>query len=327
MKKISVIVPVYNTEKYLRKCIESIQQQTYQNIEILLIDDGSTDKSAEICDEYALKDSRIVVIHKKNGGHSSARNYGLDIAKGEYVFFVDCDDYIHESTLEILISKREISQADLVVCDYVWVDEDGIPEQQIPISEQKDDIMSGTEFLCKSSKDNGWRNIVVWNKLYKKEIFSDLRFELGKLYEDVFLFHEVCARSKKVMVTGEVLCFHTRRKDSITGNTLTQEAVSALEGYIARISYLIKIRDIDIKKTFFYTINHFFAVVVDYVNCFGCNDYKLNKLMREKRLDTIRIIIFLLQDKYRCKQERISLSVFFLSPKLYGKIWGKNSNG
>ena len=122
MEKISIVVPIYNVEKYVKKCIESLIKQTYKNIEIILVDDGSTDSSAEIIDEYANKDSRIIAIHQKNKGVSSARNTGLKAARGEYIGFVDPDDYVDCQMYEVMVNKLQASLADLVVCGYskIW---------------------------------------------------------------------------------------------------------------------------------------------------------------------------------------------------------------
>ena len=122
---ISVIVPVYNVEKYLRQCLDSVLAQTYRELEIILVDDGSTDGSGAICDEYATRDSRIKVVHQQNGGLSSARNAGLDLATGEYVAFVDSDDYIHETMLELLYQALVENNADTVICNFERVDEKG----------------------------------------------------------------------------------------------------------------------------------------------------------------------------------------------------------
>ena len=124
---VSVIVPIYNVEKYLRKCVDSILNQTYKNLEIILVDDGSPDNCGNICDEYALSDSRIRIIHKKNGGLSDARNAGLDIARGNYILFVDSDDYIDETMVEKLYEALEKEKAEMSLCSFVYVNDDGVP--------------------------------------------------------------------------------------------------------------------------------------------------------------------------------------------------------
>lgn len=168
--KISVIVPIYKAENYLRKCVDSILNQTYKNLEIILVDDGSPDGSGAICDEYAKKDKRVVVIHKKNAGVSAARNSGLDIAKGDYVAFVDSDDYVDEKMYEALVGAFEKTKADLVICDHYSVCGDKI------LSKSKHETAS---FYKNNEKDRpilfGACNINInapWNKLYKMKLIN-----------------------------------------------------------------------------------------------------------------------------------------------------------
>ncbi len=172
---ISIIVPVYNVIKYLRHCIESIVNQTYTNLEIILVDDGSNDESEKVCDEYKNKDSRIIVIHQENRGLSAARNAGLDICKGKYISFVDSDDYIEPDFIECLYSSIIENSVKVSMCNINYVDENS----QIIGTEKWDniDIMSGRDIL-KQNKD--FIHSVVCNKLYSIEIWKDLRFPIRK---------------------------------------------------------------------------------------------------------------------------------------------------
>ena len=151
---ISVIVPVYKVEKYLRQCIESIQRQTYSDLEIILVDDGSPDGCPAICDEYARNDKRIKVLHQENGGLSVARNVGLDIAKGEYIAFVDSDDYIKENMYEMLYNKIVMEDADLIICSYDKVDENNNKIDNY--SPLQDEVLESYEALKKLPIKNGW---------------------------------------------------------------------------------------------------------------------------------------------------------------------------
>ena len=176
---ISVIVPVYNVEKYIRKCLDSIVNQTYRDLEIILVDDGSTDASGAICDEYAEKDIRIKVIHKENGGQSSARNLGLDIATGEYIGFVDSDDTIELETYHLLVSSMQGN--DIVICGHNVVYEEK------------------TETCCReeSALDNaglwsevfGRLNNAVWNKLYRRELLKGIYFDARFAHGEDLLFN------------------------------------------------------------------------------------------------------------------------------------------
>ena len=180
---ISIIVPVYNVEQYLSRCVNSLVNQTYHNIEIILVDDGSPDRCGEMCDEYAKRDKRVVVIHKSNGGLSDARNKGLDVAKGDYVMFVDSDDWIELETCSIIIGLAVKYEVDVVSFGIQLVGEKGIYEiQRVPYSR----IISsyeGVGAMVYQQKRKGILNYVC-NKIFKKILFENIRFPLGALFED-----------------------------------------------------------------------------------------------------------------------------------------------
>ena len=224
-KLISVIVPIYKVEEYLRKSIESILNQTYKNLEIILIDDESPDNCGKICDEFAEKDPRIVVIHQKNTGVAGARNKGIQLAHGDYIGFVDPDDYADPYLFEKLYKEICDNSADIAICGYRTV---GIRNKDYK--------------LCNASwnKDDALQKLVenkvltshLWNKLFKKELFLDLEFELGKRYEDVRIIHKLFLRAKKVVAIEEILYDYYVREDSITGTTQysnSQEFIDSLD--------------------------------------------------------------------------------------------------
>jgi len=182
-EKISVIVPVYNVEQYLERCIDSIINQTYKNLEIILVNDGSTDNSGQLCDELAKKDDRIRVIHKKNGGLSDARNVGVDEAKAELIGFIDSDDYIDEDMYELLINNLKAANADLSMCGHYDV-YNNVPEAQVV--DKKTWELSPREAI-KMVMEAKILSVTAVNKLYKKSLFSELRFEIGKIAEDAFI--------------------------------------------------------------------------------------------------------------------------------------------
>ena len=176
---ISVIVPIYKVEQYLDQCVESIRVQTYKNLEIILVDDGSPDKCPELCEQYALKDERIIVVHKKNGGLSDARNYGINVSTGNYIIFVDGDDYIEKNMIQRLYDALQNSKADIVVGGINYVDEYGkiLPKTQENLPEG---IMSQQDFWNKYYGCYTIPCVVVWNKIYKKSFFKDIKFSKGK---------------------------------------------------------------------------------------------------------------------------------------------------
>ena len=213
---ISVIVPVYNVERYISQCVESILEQTYADLEIILVDDGSTDGSGSICDEYKLKDNRVVVIHKCNGGLSEARNAGLDIARGEYIGFVDSDDYIEPDMYEVLYKNCERYAADLAAARFVKFNTQGEVRKNFT---ENIEVFSREEMLRLFIVGDRRYEITmsVWDRLYKRELISDLRFPVGKCYEDIVFSTKVIEKSKINVYIDRALYHYRLREDSISG--------------------------------------------------------------------------------------------------------------
>lgn len=221
---VSIIVPVYNIERYIKKCLESLCRQSYSNIEIIIVDDGSTDSSGEICDGFAVGDARVKVFHKKNGGLSSARNYGILKAKGEYIALVDGDDFVKKDFIEAMVKKAKEKDADLVICGF----NDIVP---------KEELLSGEDAAARllTSQDN--LEIVAWNKLYKKELFKDIRYPEGKKYEDSLTTYKILAEAKNVVYMPKSLYCYVSRPGSI------MDASKRLERLIARREAADEARD------------------------------------------------------------------------------------
>ena len=200
---ISIIVPVYNVEKYIEKCIQSLTQQTYSDIEILLINDGSTDHSDEICKKWQNKDYRIKVIYKENGGVSSARNLGLNIAKGEYIFFVDADDWLETSCLEKMLEKMT-PDVDMVICDYR-------ESKDITFTFEPDSKHKTSEGLL--SKSNIMKDLsetfyyprVIWGKLYRHELWEKIRFNSMSYSEDTYAMIQIIEKLRSAYIINEAL--------------------------------------------------------------------------------------------------------------------------
>lgn len=209
---ISVIVPVYNVDKYLKRCLDSIISQTYKNLEIILVDDGSTDTSGEICDEYAKLDGRIKAIHKENGGLSSARNAGLDIMTGEYVTFVDSDDYVSNDYVNLMYSQICKHNADIAVvsfkmffdgdCECIY---DDVPT--ITVYNQKNAIRELLH-IAKIKQS-------AWGKLYCSELYKTIRFPYGKLYEDLAVIYKIMLKANKTVYIDAPLYQYYIRENSI----------------------------------------------------------------------------------------------------------------
>lgn len=196
MSTISVITPVYNVEKYIHRCIDSILAQTFSDFELILVDDGSPDRCGVICDEYAAKDDRIVVLHQENRGQAAARNRALDMARGEYIAFVDSDDWVHPRFLEVLLSNAREQQADVSVCGHRKVT-DIVPFQEVGNSSA--DALSGEEFvrlgLTGQIPNRVW---LLWDKLFRRECFERIRMPVGRINEDNATVYKVLYEAKRV---------------------------------------------------------------------------------------------------------------------------------
>lgn len=239
---ISIIVPIYNVENYLDKCIKSIISQTYNNLEIILVDDGSLDNCAEICDDYAEKDSRIVVIHKENGGLSSARNAGLKIAKGNYISFVDSDDYIYKEMIEHMLFVAVENAADIVICDYKTVYEDEkvnyeILEQYCDTGKIIDIGQNESQLAYFDDHKKRKSLVVVWNKLYKKELLENIRFPEGRIHEDEAVTYRLLYKAKKIMYIKNSYYFYLERKGSIMASTFNKKRFQLFDAYIERLKF------------------------------------------------------------------------------------------
>ena len=222
MKKISVIIPIYNVEKYLKRCIESIIKQTYSNLEIILVDDGSPDGCAKICDEYKNKDERIVVIHKKNGGLSDARNAGLKVATGEIISYIDSDDYVDLDMYEKMTKAMEEKNADIVVCGTNIDYEDGHTKVKC---EKEEKSFNREEALIELNSFKSF-DMAVWNKLYKREVVDKIEIPVGKKSEDYFVMYQYFARAKKVVIINQAKYHYFQRSNSISrGKNVTHDYI------------------------------------------------------------------------------------------------------
>ena len=230
---ISVIVPVYNVEIYLKRCVDSIIGQTYKNLEIILVDDGSTDNSPRICDELASLDNRIKVLHKSNGGLSSARNYGLLQAKGNYLGFVDSDDYIREDMYERLLEKLIEYNADIIKSDFLNFSDDNKVLCHIGTGKVTvyDSEYALNDFIFTSFSATKHMKSTVWDGLYKRELFLKeqidgktelaLPFPVGKINEDTYIFPDLLLAANTIIHIEESFYFYYIRENSISHSLLT----------------------------------------------------------------------------------------------------------
>ena len=211
---VSIVVPVYNVEKYIRYCLDSLINQSYKELEIILVDDGSTDHSSEICDEYARKYDIIQVFHKENGGLSDARNYGMKYVSGEWIVFVDSDDVLHVDFAKKLLLLAETYAADIAICDYIKFCEKSIEALPQGKGSGRSRIWEGLEGIKELLYQKSFTTS-AWGKIYKTALFKDILFPVGKLHEDVGTIYRVFEKAKRVGYLDQKLYYYLQRSESI----------------------------------------------------------------------------------------------------------------
>ena len=233
---ISIIVPIYKVEKYLDECVQSIIKQYNERMEVILVDDGSPDNCGKMCDEYAKKYERIKVVHKENGGLSSARNAGLKIATGKYIVFVDSDDVVAAEYIEVLYNILKEHDAQISICSYIK--SENADSSLFDTNNNSSNIIciEATKLLKKWHGKYKKVETVVWNKLYHKSILVD--FPEGKIHEDIYVSHLIAANAKRIVITDKKLYIYRIRKSSITKTKATKESIRQdLDAQKARMKY------------------------------------------------------------------------------------------
>lgn len=230
---ISVIIPVYNSQPYLEACINSVLNQTYRNLEVLLVDDGSKDESGAMCDAYARQDDRVRVFHKENGGQSTARNMGLDAAAGDFVMFIDSDDTVELNMAERLMGLIETWSADIAACELQDVYYDGATFQKPP---KPDYVCTGREAVAHSMKSQDIYGYPV-NKLYRKSLWDHFRFQNGRCYEDAEVIPYVLYAAERVAVCTDALYHYYQRKNSTTTATFSKKQLDVIWAYEQQMVY------------------------------------------------------------------------------------------
>lgn len=240
-EKVTVVVAVYNIEQYISKCIESIITQTYENLQIILVDDGSTDSSGKTCDEFALRDKRIEVVHQPNGGLSQARNTGISHAEGSWIAFIDGDDYIHPQFIEVLCEAANKSGSKIVICDYRKV-KDCETVSNEHVGEYQYTVLSSEQMLQNWHGKLTKIETVAWNKLYAIELFKNgIQYPVGKLHEDIYTTHQLVAKADQIIIVWSELYFYLQRSNSIVGQRLTDNRIyQSIEAQEERIAFFAK---------------------------------------------------------------------------------------
>lgn len=249
---VSIIVPVYNVEKELPRCLRSLQCQTYQNIEVVLVDDGSTDNSGLLCDQFSAICDTCTLIHQQNGGLSAARNTGLDASKGDYVFFLDSDDYLHPSTISTLVGLAETHAANIVECSYFKVlGSEYVPSWHLPTNPETFEWHK-PEILRRALLSQGIQ-IIACGKLYQKQLFATIRFPIGKLHEDEFVTPYIAELAETYVKTTAPLYAYVQRDSSIMNSSFSRKRLDILEAMQQRIEHFTKAYNGQYDEIVFYT--------------------------------------------------------------------------
>lgn len=227
---ISVIVPIYNVAPYLRQCVDSILKQTYSDLEVLLVDDGSPDECGKICDEYTKSDHRVRVFHTENRGLSAARNVGIENAKGEYLGFVDSDDWIEPDMYEILLKSIQNTNAGISICGYLYESEN--TQKECACGKN---LYSGIDLQL--ALFEGKINSNVWNKLYRRELFQEIRFPEGMNYEDLATMHRIIDEAEGVVTINRLLYHYRAREGGITKSYTAKNILDYADAHLMRYNY------------------------------------------------------------------------------------------
>lgn len=313
---ISVIVPIYNVEKYLRKCIDSIIEQTYTNLEIILVDDGSPDNCGKICDEYAKKDKRIIVIHNSNQGVSASRNFGLDEAKGNYITFIDADDFVSNNYIEVLYNMITLKEADLAI-----IGNDEQFNEKIFKTNKKIKKVINNEETVRRILEEKYITSVCWGKIYKSELLNDIRFDTNlKIGEDFKFMMEVLNKCHNVNIDTTQNLYHYRlNEDSVTQqNGRKEDWIQEIEISKSKIQYIENkypnIKNKAIQRYIRVNITYFTKRIKE-------NNFRLNE---EKKLFCERVkgykikYLFLTNANIKYKIKFIFILVF---PEMLAKLY------
>ena len=237
MKIISVIIPVYNVEKYIGECLDSVINQTYKKLQIILVDDGSTDSSGKICDVYAEKDNRITVVHQKNAGAGAAKNTGLELIDGDYFSIIDSDDYIELDMYEKMVNSLEKYNADIVQCLFRNVFVNDSFDRKYKIKGNYPKVLTSKSFLKEYLYD--WKYAIFWNKLFKSSLLKEIRFPVGRKIDDEFFTYKLVCSAKKVVNIDDILYNYRMRKTSVMNENDSDRLIyDRIDCFIERYNYI-----------------------------------------------------------------------------------------
>ena len=314
--KISIVVPVYNVERYLIKCVESLLSQTYTSYEILLVDDGSDDSSAHICDAYALNNDNIISLHKKNGGLSDARNYAMSYVSGEYVTFVDSDDYVHENYLNAMISCLPIgiNDVDMVICSYKDVSEDIVASHHCDYN-VKGINMSSKETLSEMCYEK-YFGTSACAKLIRTNLVKQFPFPKGKLYEDLATMYKVIGHARRIVFLNQPLYYYVQRIGSIRNSKWNKQKWDVMEAANGLLNYIDN-QYPELHKDA--VQRYFFSANEVYVNAFSEKSYsRIIEPLRKKLKPLWHDVV---NNPRISTKQRSRYWMMIHAPKIYRLIW------
>lgn len=310
---ISVIVPVYNAEKYIKKCIESIISQTYQNMELILINDGSKDLSLQICEEFAKKDQRIKVYDRANGGASAARNTGLTKARGDYIVFVDSDDFVTSKYLENLYLAAKIGNYDIVQCDFEEVN-----NTKLSINNVIFDKMHVQEISKKQALNDRVYKVTIWGKIYSSFLFDDFKFREGEIYEDDASYYIFVDKAKKIAILNETLYYYYMSENSVMRNDKKDKSTAFIGIYEDRIRYFRDRNNQDLLDGSYdrFCLVLMLSLAASYAHGNNCGDRKQLWTLYKKYYHST------MQAKTIGIKDKLMFTCFRIAPHLVGRIIG-----
>lgn len=315
---ISVVIPVYNVEKYLNDCVKSIINQSYTNIQIILVDDGSTDKSGDICERFLKQDNRIQVIHKKNEGLSIARNVGIEVARGKYICFVDSDDLVNRNFIEILYKACKENDCNMSMCNYTKFfnneelkNMENINTKKLDIKiESKNSLLEGIYIY------DHVKNIIAVNKLYLKDLFGNIKYKKNKLHEDEFTTYKLIYKCNKIAVVNAEMYYYRQSPDSIMRKQFNIKRLDYIEALEERLCFYKerkekKLYDMTL-KTYCYTIMRMCNLCKKYIS----DSKKIIKALKKKYRNNVFKAIKAKHIKIKSKIVIICMAIFPRSEKL-----------
>ncbi|WP_022760636.1 glycosyltransferase family 2 protein [Butyrivibrio sp. AD3002] len=309
-KLVSIIIPVYNVEKYLDECVESVIVQSYENIEIILVDDGSTDSCGMLCDKWATKDSRIKVVHRPNGGLSAARNSGLEIAKGDYISFVDSDDSVKKAFIEDFIDALENTGADFAFCDIEsarLAERDRLGTEQMILSDKE-----CRQLLIDPLSREYVEMVVAWNKIYKKDLIKDLRYKEGKIHEDEFMINNFIYSFSKAVYIPHRNYIYRVNDEGITGSENRNDLrhLDAVDAYEERMQKALDNNDIEFANS---VLKWALLKLVQFYR-------HGNESMKAESYKKYRLL-YDGYKKYLSEKQRIKYCLFKFKPEIFYKLF------